>query len=84
MQAGNVTRLLTRNFYAAIEQRTSRDQLLFVSSQIRNELSFWQSNIGSINGKPMALKSSAVGVVYSDASDTGFGGYLVQCGQDLV
>ena len=27
---------------------------------------------------------SAVGVVYCDASDAGFGGYFVQCGQDLV
>ena len=33
---------------------------------------------------PMSPKSSAVGVVYSDASDSGFGGYFVQCGQDLV
>ena len=74
---GNVTRLLTRSCYAAIEQRTSWDQLLFVSSEIRNELSFWQSNIDSINGKPMSPKSSAVGVVYSDASDSGFGGYCI-------
>ena len=81
---GNVTRLLTRICYAAIEQRTSWDQLLFVSPEIRNELSFWQSNIDSINGKPMSPKSSAVGDVYSDASDSGFGGYFVQCGQDLV
>ena len=81
---GNTTRLLTRNCYAAIEQRTSWDQLLFVSPEIRNELFFWPSNIDSVNGKPMSPKSSAVGVVYSDASDTGFGGYFVQCGQDLV
>ena len=80
MQVGNVTRLLTRNFYAAIEERTSWDQLLFVSSKIRNELSFWQSNIGFINGKPMLWEL----FIYSDASDTGFGGYPVQCGQDLV
>ena len=32
----------------------------------------------------MSPTSSAVGVVYSDASDSGFGGYFVQCGQDLV
>ena len=61
---GNVTRLLTRNCYAAIEQRTFWDQLLFVSPEFRNELSFWQSNIDSINGKSMSPKSSAVGVVY--------------------
>ena len=32
----------------------------------------------------MSSKFSAVGVVYSEASDTGFGGYFVQCGQELV
>ena len=32
----------------------------------------------------MSPKSSAVGVVYSDACDSGFGGYFVQCGLDLV
>ena len=57
---------------------------MHVSPEIRNELSFWLYNIDSINGKVMSPKSSAVGVVYSDASDSGFGGYLVQCGLDLV
>ena len=32
----------------------------------------------------LSPKLSAVGVVYSDASDSGFGGYFVQCGLDLV
>ena len=32
----------------------------------------------------MSPKSSVVPIVYSDASDTGFGGYSVQCGVDLV
>jgi len=38
---GNITRLLTRNCYAALEQRTSWDQPLDVSLEIRNELLFW-------------------------------------------
>ena len=58
---GNVTRLLTRDCYAAIKRRTSWDKLLFVSPPaIRNELSFWQSNIDSISVKPMSPKSSSV------------------------
>ena len=81
---GNVTRLFTRNCYAAIECRSSWDQLLHVSPEIRYELSFWLNNIDFVNGKVMSPKSSAVGVVYSDASDSGFGGYYVQCGLDLV
>ena len=32
----------------------------------------------------MSPKSSAVGAVYSDASDSGFGGDFVQCGLDLA
>ena len=33
----------------------------------------------------MSPKSSAFGIVYSDANDTAFGGYFyVQCGQNLV
>ena len=48
---GNITRLLTRNCYAALEQRISWHQPLDVSLEIRNELLFWQNNIDSINGK---------------------------------
>ena len=70
--------------YAAIERRTSWAQPLNVSAAIRDELSFWLSNIDTLNGRVMSPKSSAVGVVYSDASDYGFGGYFVQCGVDLV
>ena len=80
---GNVTRLFTRNCDAASECRSSWDQLLHVSPEVRFELSFWLNNIDFTNGKVMSPKSSAAGV-YSDASDSGFGGYYVQCGLDLV
>ena len=82
--AGNITRLFTRNCYGTFECRSSWDQPLHVFPEARYELSFWLNNIDSINGKVMSPKSSAVGVVYSDASDSGFGGYFVQCGLDLV
>ena len=81
---GNVTRLFTRNCYAAIDCRSSWDQLLHVFPEVRYEHSFRLNNIDFINGKVMSPKSSAVGVVFSDASDSGFGGYYVQCGLDLV
>ena len=32
----------------------------------------------------MSPESSAVAVICSDASDSGFGGYLVQCGSEFV
>ena len=70
--AGNITRLFTRNCYGAIECRSSWDQPLHVFPEARYEFSFRLNNIDSINGKVMSPKSSAVGVVYSDASDSGF------------
>ena len=80
----NLTRLLTRNCYSAIEAVNHWDHNIVVSPKIRYELQFWLNNIDSIHGRPMSPKSSAVAVVYSDARDTGFGGYSVQCGVDLV
>ena len=57
---------------------------MFPLAEVRYELSFWLNNIDSFIYKVMSPKSSAVGVVYSDASDSGLGGYFVQCGLDLV
>ena len=84
---GNVTRPFTRNCYAAIECRSSWDQPLHVSPDFRYELSFWLNNVDSVNGKVMSPKSSAVGIVYSDASDSVFwwvfravwSGFSVRC-----
>ena len=45
---------------------------MHVFPEARYEFSFRLNNIDSINGKVMSPKSSAVGVVYSDASDSGF------------
>ena len=81
---GNITRLLTRNCYSAIEKRSSWDERLLISPEIRQELSFWLNNIVSLNGKAMIAKSSTVGLVYSDASSSGFGGFSVQCGRECV
>jgi hypothetical protein len=78
---GNVTRLMTRNCYSAIEKRSFWDESLTITPEIRQELSFWLSNVVSLNGRAMIPKSSSVGLVYSDASSSGFGGFLVQCGR---
>ena len=42
------------------------------------ELVFWQSNLGRLIGGRICFKSGAVRVAYADASDTGYGGYIVE------
>ena len=81
---GNITRLLTRSCYATIEKRTSWNDTLHINTEVRSELEVWLGHIDSLNGIPMHPKSSAVGIVFSDASDHGFGGYTVKCGNNLV
>ena len=43
-------------------------------------MEFWLSEIGRFNGHGIWPKPSAVRVVYSDASSTGYGGYMIEHG----
>lgn len=70
---GPVTRLMTRGLYAALNNKVSWCQWLSISSDARSELRFWVSCMDQFNGQDMWPKPSAVRVVYSDASGTGYG-----------
>ena len=75
-----VTRLMTRSLYAVLNDRTSWCQMLVLSPEARAELLFWQRQIREFNGRSIWPSPSAVRVVYSDASSTGYGGYCVEHG----
>ena len=51
-----------------------------MTEKAREELSFWMEQIDSINGQEIWHSPSALRVVYSDASDTGYGGFTVEHG----
>lgn len=55
-----------------------------ITPEARDELSFWVNNIDSFNGRKVWQAPSAVRVVYSDASDTGFGSYTVAHGDHIA
>lgn len=44
------------------------------------ELGFWLGQLVCFNGQNIWHSPSAIRVVYSDASDTGYGGYMVEHG----
>ena len=46
----------------------------------REEIEFWLSSLESYNGQSIWVRPSATRVAYSDASNTGFGGYIVEHG----
>ena len=81
---GSWARLMTRSMFFCISQKRNWSSTVVLNQDAQNELNFWLAKVDQYNGRPMVPQSSCVGVVYSDASDTGFGGYLVKCGKHEV
>ena len=77
---GPVTRLMTRNLYAVLNCRLAWCHRLTLSGEAHQEIDFWLSEITNFNGRHIWPKPSAVRVAYSDASDMGYGGYMVEHG----
>ena len=48
------------------------------------ELVFWQSKLDNLNGRRIWFKSIAVRVACLDASDTGYGDYIVELGPQVA
>ena len=45
---------------------------------------FWKCNIKRLNGKPIWFSPDATRVAHSDASDSGYSGYVVELGPDVA
>ena len=75
---GPLTRLFTRQMYKFIEGRTSWFQQKLVPDSVRQELTFWTRNLDDENGHTMKSNPTISKIIYSDASDTGYGGYILQ------
>ena len=80
LAVGPVSRLMTRSLYALLESRIAWCGLLALPEEARKELEFWSTNLADYKAQPIWHSPSAVRVVYSDASDTGYGGYVVEHG----
>ena len=77
---GPVARFMTRSMYTLLETRLSWWELLEITPEAKDELEFWQTSLAEYNCQPIWHSPSAVRVVYSDASDTGYGGFVVEHG----
>ena len=80
MALGPVARLRTRSLYTVLSARGSWRAQLPLSTEAKGELKFWLAQIKQFNRQNLWPKPSAVRVVFSDASDTGYGGYTVEHG----
>ena len=78
---GPVSHFMTRSLYTTLETRWAWCDLLGLSPEARAELLFWSASLAEYTSQPIWRSPSAMRVVYSDASDTGYGGYVVEHGK---
>ena len=77
---GSVARLMTWSLYTIINCRNAWNDKVIWTEEAWEEMKFWEKNIESLNGKEMRYSTGAVRLVYSDASDSGYGGYTEDVG----
>ena len=80
LAVGPVSRLMTSSMYALLNSRQYWDQPLSMTPESKAESQFWSNQLEHINGKEIWHSPSAIRVVYSDASATGYGGFTVEHG----
>ena len=84
---GDQVRLRTRSIYSCIDARASWDSNVKLSADAVQEVRFWSQNIVRLNVSGADMKSLDISDVcdfelFSDASDIGFGGYIVEKDND--
>lgn len=75
-----LNRLMTRSLYAHINTQHSWCQALVISPEANAELRFLLGQLGEFNGQNICHSPSVIRLVYSDASDTGYGRYVIEHG----
>ena len=78
-----VARLRTRACYHIINQRKTWSDSHLLTEDAKAELHFWKECLPLFNGQPIWFESSATRVAYSDASSSGYGGYVVEIGPSI-
>ena len=75
---GNKVRLRTRELFNCINARASWNAPVLVSKLAISELEYWNTNVVSLNLKGKSLQCLQICLynIYTDASATGYGGYI--------
>ena len=77
---GNFTQIMTRNCFAVINQRSDWDQYINLStcSACIAELFFWLNNLSLLSPLDLFISDCSTDFyIFSDASETGAAGYIV-------
>ena len=75
---GDLTRLFTRKMYNFIDKSYSWDAKHKLDSGTVDEILFWKENLNFVNGYKIKENHAITKVVYTDASEHSYGGYILQ------
>lgn len=76
---GNIVSFMTRYLFNCLQTRASWNSPVLVDYRVLEELTFWKEHVSKLNGQPLIQKYEFDPdvEVYSDASHTGYGGYIL-------
>jgi len=74
---GPISRLMTRSLYTFIQSRFSWFEKEILCEDVLSELKFWETNISKASGFRMKGSAITTKVIFSDASDHGYGGFVM-------
>ena len=82
---GNVTSLMTRHLYFAIENRKRWDGIINIDFPqcLKAELNFWQENVSSLNKKCFIEFEIPKILIYSDASNYAAGACMIKLSEKV-
>lgn len=80
---GSVAQLMTKCLSIDIVSAPTWNSMILISEESKKQISFWKSSLDMLNRRDMKVKPSSNLVVYTDASDTGYGGYCVRTGKNV-
>ena len=75
---GPLARFFTRKMYSFVDACPTWDGSASLTAEVRDEIAFWSDSINSVNGFQVKPTHAFTKVVYSDASDQGYGGYIAE------
>ena len=80
LDLGPVTRLMRRSLYSLVNSCCYWCEALVITKEAQEELLFWVNHLVKFDGQGIWHSPSAVRVVYSDASNIGYGDYTAEHG----
>ncbi|XP_071129462.1 uncharacterized protein [Mytilus edulis] len=75
---GNVAYIMSKHLSIDILSMTSWNSCIVLSTESLIQIKFWRENLEHVNVKKFSSDVSCQSVVYIDASNTGYGGYVVE------